>query len=793
MPTESRKPKKPAGKRRKPRRRPVRLLMAAAIPASVLAAVALLILAVASWRVGARFEAREHESPTRIYGRAVRLADGALLGQDDLLERLNRLGYRRGRSDRLAPGEYRLDRGVTIALRSFEGPDGEVPGRVVSLRCRGNRIERLTDAATGRDLDQAFLEPEVLTTLYGPMQEDRIVLELPAFPASLVDAVLVTEDRNFYHHFGLDPTGMARATLTNVKAGEIRQGGSTLTQQLAKNLFFDQDRTWSRKIGEAIVALILESRYSKDRILAAYLNEVYLGQRGAVSIRGFAEAARFYFGKDVRNLDLAEAATLAGLIRAPGVYNPFLHADRAVERRNQVLAAMIEAGKITAAEGAAAKTRPMKLRKDRDGGGAPSRGLAYLADLVRGMIAGETDVDFTRAGMRVFTTVDPAYQSVAETALERGLQSLERGYRALRRGSGPDKLQGAMVVIDPADGSIRAMVGGRDYAVSQFNRITQAHRQPGSLFKPFVYLAGYRKADEGGRGAADEAFTPATRIEDEPLQMKVGDKLWAPANYDNTYRGVVTAQMALEQSLNVPTVRAARAIGLDAVVDTAERAGIDSPLKPYPSLALGAQEVTPLEIATAYATLADDGVRHRPVLVEAIVDGAGNTIYRGHREAKRVLPAAPTYLVTVGLQGAIDRGTAASSRSMGFTGTAAGKTGTTDDFRDAWFSGYTPDLLALVWVGFDNGDTLRLPGSRAALPIWVDFMKRSGAETDETFTEPDGIVWEKIDPTTGGRARWSCPETEWMAFLEGVEPEDRCPIHGWFTRWWSRDVEPTVE
>ncbi len=784
MPPESRKPGPRNGKRRKAKRSPARLLLAAAVPASVMAAVALLILAVASWRVGARFEAREHESPTRIYGRAVRLADGALMGQEDLLERLKRLGYRRSRSDRLAPGEYRLDRGLTIALRSFEGPGGEVAASTVSLRCRDGRIGDLTDATTGRDLDRAFLEPEVLTTLYGPMQEDRIVLELPAFPPSLVDAIVVTEDRNFYHHFGLDPTGMARATLTNVRAGEIRQGGSTLTQQLAKNLFFDQDRTWSRKIGEAVVALILEARYSKDRILAAYLNEVYLGQRGAVSIRGFAEAARFYFGKDVRDLDLAESATLAGLIRAPGIYNPFLHADRAVERRNQVLAAMEEAGRITAAEQTAAQARPLRLRKDRDGG-APSRGLAYLADLVRGMISDETSVDFTRAGMRVFTTVDPTYQRVAETSLERGLQSLERDYRGLRRGSGPDKLQGAMVVLDPADGSILAMVGGRDYAVSQFNRITQAHRQPGSLFKPFVYLAGYMKADP--------AFTPATRLEDEPLEMKVGDKLWAPANYDNTFRGVVTAQMALEQSLNVPTVRAARAIGLDAVVDTARKAGIDSPLKPYPSLALGAQEVTPLEIATAYATLAGEGLRHRPVLVDAIVDGTGNTIYTGHREANRVLPAAPTYLVTVGLQGAIDRGTAASSRSMGFTGTAAGKTGTTDDYRDAWFSGYTPDLLALVWVGFDNGDTLRLPGSRAALPIWVDFMKRSGAETDETFSEPEGIVWEKIDPATGGRARWSCPETEWMAFLEGAEPEDRCPAHGWFTRWWARDREPSVE
>jgi len=793
MPTGPRKPKPRAvrPKRRKPRTRFGRLLLAAAIPAAVIAAVGLLILTVASWRVSARFEAREHETPTRIYGRVVTLAEGTLLGRDDLVERLKRLGYRRSGTRSLSPGEYRAGGGdLTVYLRSFEGPAGEVAARDVTLRHRGSRIVSIEEARSGRDLDQASLEPEVLTTLYGPMQEDRTVLELSAFPASLVDAILVTEDRNFYRHFGFDPTGMARATLTNVRSGEIRQGGSTLTQQLAKNLFFDQDRTWSRKIGETVVAMILEARFSKDRILAAYLNEVYLGQRRAVSIRGFAAAARFYFGKDVGGLDLAESATLAGLIRAPGVYNPFLHADRAVERRNQVLAAMEEVGKITAAERADAEKRPLRLRK-KDDGGSPSRGLAYLGDLVRQMIAGETSVDFTRAGMRVFTTVDPTYQRVAEQSLERGLQTLERDYRGLRRGSGAEKLQGAMVVVSPDDGSILAMVGGRDYAVSQFNRITQAHRQPGSLFKPFVYLAGYMQGEAGGRG--DDAFTPAARLEDEPLEMTVAGKLWAPANYDNAYRGAVTAQMALEQSLNVPTVRAAQRIGLDAVVDAARRAGVEAPLKPYPSLALGAQEVTPLEIATAYATLADGGIRHRPVFVEAIVDSRGRAIYSGRHEAKRVLPAAPTYLVTVGLQGALDRGTAASARRMGFTGTAAGKTGTTDDYRDAWFSGYTPDILALVWVGFDNGDTTRLSGARAALPIWVDFMRRSGAETDDTFTEPDGIVWDRIDPASGGRARWSCPETEWMAFIEGAEPTDKCPIHGWFTRWWARDRDASVE
>ncbi|HZI93395.1 MAG TPA: PBP1A family penicillin-binding protein [Patescibacteria group bacterium] len=778
----SRTPRGPGKGRRKTRL--LRWLVLSIIPLSILAVVGLLILTVVSYRVAARFEAREQESPTRIYGRTLSLEKRALLPADDIVARLKRLGYRQTKGDPASPGEFKPASTLTIYQRAFEAPGGTVAARRMRVHYTGRRIAWVEDARSGDAIEDARLEPEVLTTLYGAQQEDRTVLAIEEFPRQLIDAVLVTEDRHFYSHPGVDPIGMARATLANVRSGAIRQGGSTLTQQLAKNLFFEQERTFTRKLSEAGVALILERRYSKQRILQAYLNEIYLGQRGSVSIRGFAQAATFYFGKDVRFLDLSEEATLAGLIRAPGVYNPFLHPERALERRNQVLAAMEEEKKITPVQRRAAQALPLRLRKDQAAVSASSKGVSYLADYVRQMIDDDA-VDFSRAGMKVFTTVDPILQRRAEEAITRGVAGLETSYRKLRRKEGLDKIQGAMVALDPQDGSVLAMVGGRDYATSQFNRITQAHRQPGSLFKPFVYLAGYEKSRSAGW--VQDAFTPATQIQDEPLEMTVAGKLWAPANYDNEFRGPVTAQMALEQSLNVPTVRAAQMVGLKSVVDIATRAGVKSALKPYPSVALGAQEVTPLDIASAYATIANHGLRNEPYLVESIEDARGGVIFaRKAQPAKRAVSAESAYLVTVGLQGAMDRGTAASSRTLGFTGTSAGKTGTTNEYRDTWFCGYTPDLLALVWVGFDDGDSTGLTGAQAALPVWVDFMLHSGAATEESFKEPSGIVWEQVDPLSGGVARWSCPESRWMAFLEGTEPTEKCELHGLFGGWWSR-------
>jgi len=756
-----------AGKR--PRGRLLRWLRVLALPLTIVIVAGLIVFGTLSMRVAARFEAREGESPTRMYGRALPLKEGILLPVEVLATRLERLGYRRTRSTPTVPGEYSLGRRkVVVWLRSFEGPSGTVTGKLVTIRHGQDRIESVRDEAAGRGVADAWLEPEVLATLHGERAEERTILPLSAFPQQLVDTVLLVEDRNFYSHLGLDPFGIARAAVTNIRSGAIRQGGSTLTQQLAKNLFFDHERTWSRKVGEAAVAVVLETRYSKDRILQAYLNEVYLGQKGSISIRGFAEASGFYFGKDPAALDLGEIALLAGLIRAPGRYNPLAHPKEALERRNQVLAVMQEEGRITEDQRAAAEAEPIDVNKAGHKG-APSRGVAYLGDYVKQMI-GEDAGDLSHAGIRIWTTVDPVYQREAEQALRDGLSRLERNFRHLRVKDGKAPLQGAMVVLDQRDGSVLAMVGGRDYTTSQFNRIMQAKRQPGSLFKPFVFLAGWSSGD----------LSPASLLMDEPIEMTVAGQLWAPANYDRTFRGPVTAQMALEESLNVPTVRASQEVGLRPIAETAKRAGIESPLKLYPSMVLGAQEVTPMEMASAYATIANEGVRVSPALVEGIQDADGSWSRLRERREERALSSQAAYQVIVALQGAMDRGTAASARGMGFGGTAAGKTGTTDDYRDAWFAGFTPDLLALVWVGFDDGRSVDLPGASAALPIWVDFIRRSGAETSASFAEPPGMMWQEIDPTSGAVARWSCPLSWWMAFPEGTEPVEPCGEHGWF-------------
>ncbi len=761
------------------RKGPRRWLFPALIALSIAGVVGLLALTVLSFRVTGRFEARERESPTRIYSRAIPLRPGEPIPGRVLADRLDRLGYTRTRGEPASPGQYSQGRGsLTVHLRAFPVPGGEEPARLVRIYHRDGRISSVFDPGTGRHV-AASLEPEVLATLYGPVQEDRTVLALPEFPQRLIDAVLATEDRHFYAHPGIDPFGTARAAVENMESGSIVQGGSTITQQLAKNLYLGQERTFTRKVSEALVALILEWHYSKDRILQAYLNEVYLGQMRGVSIKGFAQAASFYFGKDLRQLDLPEIATLAGLIPAPGRFNPFLHPDSAVERRNLVLAAMEKTGAITPDERKKAERARLAVDGSRHTE-APTGGVRYLADYVRQTLGDEASRDLSREGVRIFTTIDPLLQHDAEAALSAGLDDLERRFGWLRRKAEAEKLQAALVVLDPRDGSVRAIVGGRDYARSQFNRVTQARRQPGSAFKPFVYLAGYQQTVLRGWDA--DPFTPATRLLDEPLEMTVAGKLWSPANYDNLFRGPVTAQMALEESLNVPTVRAAQSIGLEEIVAIASAAGIDTAIKPYPSLALGAQEVTPLEIAAAYATIANGGTRNDPSMVEAVEDPHGSLSFRRTRDPRRAFSPEAAFQVTVALQGALDHGTGKMVRSLGYTGTAAGKTGTTDDFRDAWFVGYTPDILALVWVGFDDGESTRLPGSQAALPIWVDFMTRGRQETHDPFTEPEGIEWSQVDPESGGLRRWSCDEGRWMAFIEGTQPRDKCELHGWFGR-----------
>jgi penicillin-binding protein 1B len=750
-------------------------LAASLLTAGVLAGIAILYFYVEITMV---FEGRLWDVPSRVYSDRLSLKSGTPVSAEALARRLDRCAYGRVDTAPTRPGQYRR-RGGQIELvprPGFGAPPA--PPRRVRVRFDGSRVDTIEDAA-GRHVGQIDLEPELLALLAGPQQEEREIVRLDQVPRPLVQAVLAAEDSRFYSHPGVDPIAILRAALADILSGKIVQGGSTITQQTVKNLYLGQERTWWRKAREMIMAVILDLRYSKDRILEVYLNEVYLGQRGAVSICGIASAARFYFGRDLRDLSLGESALLAGLIRNPGGLSPFGRPDAALARRGQVVDAMKELGYLDAARADTAKREPLRLASGLEG---RSRS-PYVVDFVRAQLGDEFDpATLAKEGLRIYTTIDTIVQDAAQAALTEGLARLDRDLGRRRRRAGGRPLEGCVLVLQPHTGSILAMVGGRDYRASQFNRAVQARRQPGSCFKPFVYLAGFEAAVEG----KPASLTPATPLDDEPLELTAGGRAWHPSNYDGQFRGPVSARRALEESLNVPTVRAALKVGLSEIVAVAGRCGIPG-LQPYPSLALGAQDVTPLQLATAYGVLANGGLRVNPSILKEVTTREGERLQRRRTEAVQAVSPQAAFLCTDVLRGVLLRGTAASASELGFRGTAAGKTGTTDDTRDAWFIGYTPELLALVWVGHDDDTKTGLTGASGALPIWVDLMSRAGRWSYEAFTEPDGLVRVVIDPETGQRAVGRCPASLEEIFPEASAPEQACEAHDrGISRWFRR-------
>jgi penicillin-binding protein 1B len=735
-------------------------------------ALFLALVGLAGWvvvlerQVTSKWEGRKWSLPSRIYSDAYLVYAGRRLEADDFEARLGRLGYLEQAGGVDDPGEYAREEGEWLVyLHAFHYPDGANPPLPIRIRMAGGRVSDLTQARTGESLASAALEPEVVGVIFDQHMEDRTPVDLEEIPPHVVDAILAVEDARFYAHPGIDPIRIVGAALANLRAAETVQGGSTITQQLVKNYYLSAERTYERKVKEALMAGILEFKYSKRDILEAYVNEIYFGQRGASSIMGIEEAAQHYFGKSVREIDLAEAATLAGLIRDPRRYNPAQSPGSTQQRRDLVLKLMHDQERITDDQYARGRGARLAVRR-RD---ARVNDAPYFVDYVLRELADRYPRQLLQSrGLRIFTTLDMGEQIAAREALTKGLADLEEGYPRLAKRKGD--LEGAVVVLDPQTGFVRAMVGGRDYQESQFNRAEQARRQPGSTFKPFVYLTAFLTP---GR------WSPATTIDDEPFEVISGGQTWSPENYDRTYHGTVSLRNALSQSMNVATSRLALSVGLDRVSRTAKEAGIDSRLRPLPSLALGAFEVTPLELTSAYATLANGGIRTQPLSILAAVDDGGEVVQ--HREVKmdRVLPADAVYLVNNMLQDVFDSGTARRSRNLGYGGHAAGKTGTTNDTRDAWFVGYTTELVALVWVGYDDNSPIGLHGDRAALPIWVEFMKGSGyGDRSPDFPAPRNIVLVEVDPENGELATPGCPITRFEVFVEGTEPQRECSLHG---------------
>jgi penicillin-binding protein 1B len=724
-----------------------------------------------TWRTAASVDLSRLEDAALIFAAGQVLTPGVSVEAADLSGTLRRLGYRETQSSPSVPGQFHREPALwQVHLRQRDDPRATRPALSIRLLVDGDRIRQMITVA-GEPLDEIELEPEALTGLGGAANQLRHPVPLGSIPKHLIQAVMAAEDRRFYEHRGVDVRAVARAVWVNLRRGQVAQGGSTLTQQLVKNLVLTPKRTWGRKAREAAIAIAIERRYSKDEILSAYLNGIYLGQHGGFAVYGVGAAARNFFGKDVERLTLGEAATLAGIIRAPNTYSPVQHPDRARERRNAVLRQMRELGMLD--DKRLAQTSQERLVVQR--GGAINALGPYFADWVRGQVEQlQPSDESSTSGLRIYTTLSPVLQRAAETALARGLDRLEGQYRALRRTEPSARLQGAIVALDPRTGEIRAMVGGRDYGQSQFNRIVQARRQPGSAFKPFVYLAAL---GPGPRGEPPN-FTASSLLEDRPLTIGTGKNAWSPRNYDNRYEGTVTVRRALEQSLNAATVWMSETVGYDAVIRAARDAGFTSPMDPVPALVLGSFEVTPIELASAFGTLASGGERFRPSGIRAVVDREGG-VSEPPAERSTGLRPEEAFLVTHLLRGVIDRGTGASARALGVEGPVAGKTGTTNEGRDTWFVGYTPRLVALVWVGFDQRDVLRLSGAQAALPIWADFMKTALAVVPPSTPEPPpSITFRDVDAGNGKLATAWCPIVIHEAFLASTEPRDSCPDHG---------------
>jgi penicillin-binding protein 1B len=747
--------------------------LAVAIGAAALAVGLAAWLFAPFWELSGQFSGRAPDKrPSRLYGAPLVLQVGGRGDLEAITRELQRLGYRPAAAGMLMPGDYRRRAdGVAAYLRTFPTGEGWASPHSLEVQVRGGLVRALRVA--GRSAQRAQLEPPLISSFYGPDLKERRPVRLEQVPEELVLSILAAEDASFFEHGGISLKGIARAAIVNLRHGAVKQGGSTLTQQLVWNLFLTHERTLSRKAREALLAMLVDMRYSKRQILEAYLNEIYLGASGSgVNLMGVGAASWAYFGKEPARLTLAETATLAGMIPSPARFDPVRHPDAAKGRRDFVLGRLEELGWIDKPRLDAARAEPVATAPQV----VPRRRAAYFTDLaVKEAADRYTLSDLADTGYALLSTLSAADQTAAEEAVPAGLAGLEKGLEKGRKGRRP--LQAALVSIDPQSGAIRAYVGGRDYQGSQFDRAL-SHRQPGSSFKPVVYSAALRSG----------AVTPATFIEDAPLTMQIpGAAVWTPENNDRRYRGWVSVRTAIEESLNLPTVRVAMRTGLPPIAALAHAMGVEGKLQPVPAMALGAFEVTPLELATVYATLSSEGVRPSVHALDGVLAPAGNSIVgRPLPPPQRVLEPEVAYVVTALLQGVLAHGTGAGVHRYGLDDPLAGKTGTSNDAKDSWLAGYSSDRTTVVWVGYDENLPTRLGGARGALPIWARFMvavrPRGGYPG---FVRPSGVATAVIDPITGQLATDACPDTTTEVFVARFVPRQVCERHGGF---WSEPV-----
>ena len=655
------------------------------------------------------------------------------------------------------------------ALEIFPGHNSYPGSQPGILEFSNGKISRIISPEDNTNRQEYRLEPQLIANFSGHREKRRLVA-FGDIPPSLVHALLSAEDKHFFHHSGFDPFRILKAAYVDAKDGSKKQGASTLSMQLARSFWLEPGKRWNRKLAELLITMYLEDRLTKQQIFEYYVNEVYLGRHGTFSIRGFGEGALAYFGKDLSRLNNAEAALLAGLVQRPSYYNPYRHPDRARARRALVLALMRQNGYLTDAEYHQAVNCPLGVSSER----SDALASPYFVDLMNDEILATLE-DHSKQPRYIYTTLDLDLQQAAEASVRAGMEIVDQQLRSRKRREAipAGQPQVALIALDPHTGEVKALVGGRNYGASQLNHVV-AMRQPGSVFKPFVYAAALDTAIRGG----PRVFTPASVLSDEPTTFYFGNQAYQPDNFKHEFMGDVTLRTALVHSLNVATVRLAQQVGYANVVAMAHRAGLNEAIKPTPAVALGAYETTPLEIAGAYTAFANHGVRVRPVTVSLVRASDGTVLREQRRDASAVLDPRVTYLLVSMMQDVLRSGTGAGVRARGFTLPAAGKTGTS---RDGWFAGFTSELLCVVWVGFDDNRELKLEGARSALPIWTEFMKRAAqfrAYRDaKAFQGPAGVEADEVCAESGQLASPFCPNVRSEVFIDGTEPTVQCELH----------------
>ena len=711
-------------------------------------------------QVTSQFTGKRWSLPARVYARPLELYAGSELSPQLFAEELRALNYRPVSSVQQA-GQYSRNRETFhVMTRPFTFWDGEESARNLRVTFSGKTVAQLADRNTGKAISLTRLDPVLVGSFYPAHNEDRVLLQLKAVPVSLTDALIAIEDRGFYRHHGVAPMAILRALWVNLRAGGVVQGGSTLTQQLVKNFFLTSERSLVRKVNEAIMALLLELHYEKDEILEAYLNEVYLAQDGRRSINGFGLASYFYFDRPLAELSVDQYALLVGLVKGPSYYNPWRHPERARARRNLVLGVMADLQLISASEAARAKTQ--RLGVGSVGRKAINTFPAFL-DLVRRQLQTDyRDEDITSEGLSIFTTLDPQVQWGLEQSLQGRLNELESA-----RGVEPGKLEGAAVVTSVQGGEVLAVAGGRNPKFAGFNRALDARRQVGSLIKPAVYLTALEQP---------ERYTLATLLDDSPLTWtsRNGD-VWEPGNYDKENHGEVPLYQALAHSYNISTARLGLELGVDTIVSTLHRLGVEQKLNPYPSLLLGAVEMSPFQVTRLYQTFASGGFVTPLRAITAVLAADKTPLQRYPLNVRAAIEPEYAHLVSTAMMYAVRQGTGqAIYHALPYERSVAGKTGTTDDLRDSWFAAFTGDRLGVVWIGRDDNQSTGLTGSTGALRVWRDlFVQFNDSATIQATAEEIEYHW--IDPATGLLADAACLDAVQLPFVPGSAPQQHSP------------------